>query len=244
MERKKKKRTKWLHLVMKKSLNDAWPAEFGGRSKWDTDRLVKPWRDLPGNGTIKMHVEAQFDCVRLQSLPQSPQVSRKKNQLISVLDQVREMVRTLFLSHCNDNKSFNLFAICNKSQPNEPVFHLRVHPPVRFTPQGSPLLLVSVFNHQLARQFIGQGKLDAEENQFDFHRIITERVSREVCTIRTSSANELDLFTYVLRVNSTKMRRGAWQSKNLPRGEYSPWMPTFVTPLYIEHISNECTHSN
>jgi hypothetical protein len=35
----KKKRKKWFHLVMKKSLNDAWPTEFSGRSKLTT-RIV------------------------------------------------------------------------------------------------------------------------------------------------------------------------------------------------------------
>ena len=120
-----------------------------------------------------------------------------------------------------------------------PVFHLRVHQPVRFTPQGSPLLLVTVINHTIARRLIADGLLGAEENNFEFHRLITERVSREVCTIRAST-EELELFNYVLRVNSTKMRRGAWQSKNLPRGETSPWMPTFVSPLYVENLRNIC----
>jgi len=81
--------------------------------------------------------------------------------------------------------------------------------------------------------------LETQENQFEFHRIITERVSREVCIIRVSS-DELDLFSNVLRVNSTKMRRGAWQSKNLPRGDNTPWMPTFVSPLYVEDLINIC----
>ena len=221
----------YMRVVMNKSLNYAWPKEFGGRSKWDPDRL-KHWKDLASNGTLKMHIEAQFDC---DSLKLDAGVRRKSRT--PLLDEVREIVRTLFYSHCNN--AFYLFAICDKSKPNVPVFHLRVHPPVRFTPQGSPLLLVSVINHQLASRFIQQGQLDPQENQFEFHRIITERVSREVCIIRVSS-DELDLFSYVLRVNSTKMRRGAWQSKNLLRGDNTPWMPTFVSPLYVEDMINIC----
>lgn len=38
------------------------------------------------------------------------------------------------------------------------------------------------------------------------------------------------LLRYVLRLNSTRMRRTAWQSKNLPRGE--SWFHTFLSPLY------------
>jgi hypothetical protein len=38
-------------------------------------------------------------------------------------------------------------------------------------------------------------------------------VSREVRATQMSSAEELDLFHYALRVNSTRMRRSAWHSK-------------------------------
>ena len=129
METKKKRNSKWLHLVMKKSLNDAWPAGFGGRSKWDTDLLIKPWRDFPSNGTLKMHIEAQFDCVQLLS-------NHPQNR--TVLDQVRGLMRTLFYSHCNDIESFNLFAIYDNSQLDVPVFHLRIHPSGPLHPSRLP----------------------------------------------------------------------------------------------------------
>ena len=80
METKNKKK-KWPHLVLKKSLNDAWPSEFGGRSKWDTERLINPWRDLPSNGTFKMHVEAQFACSQLHS-------NLRQIRTTTLLDQV------------------------------------------------------------------------------------------------------------------------------------------------------------
>lgn len=218
---------------MQKSLNDAWPNEFGGRSKWDPDRL-KRWQDLDSGtvGTLKMHVQAQFNCddlfleKRFWSDNEAP-----------VLNGVREIVRALFYSHCHN--SFFLFAIYDDRKPNKPVFHLRIHS-VRCTPQMSPLLLLSVIDHHLAEQLMEQQKLEAEQNNFDFHRLITERVSREVCAIRVSSTEEVDLFRYLLRVNSTRMRRGAWQSKNLPRGESSPFMATFVSPVYQEDLSDVC----
>ena len=79
----------------------------------------------------------------------------------------------------SNRRSFFLFAIYDHL--DEPVFHIRVQPPIRFTPQGSPLLLMSVIDHQLAKQLIAEGKLDEELNQSEFHRIITQGVSREVC---------------------------------------------------------------
>ena len=175
-----------------------------------------------------MHVEAQFLCRYLHYSGYKKELFENSPIKSTTLDQVREIVRALFYGHYYN--SFYLFAIYDEKE--ELMFHLRVQPPVRFTPQGSPLLLVAVIDHQLARQLIADGKLNTEENQYEFHRIITQGVSREVCTIRTSSTEEMDLFRYSLRLNATRMRRGAWQSKNLPRGETSPWMPTFVSPLY------------
>lgn len=190
-----------------------------------------------------MHVDAQFSCdllsldKRLVCISNPPQIYTVSK---TALDEVREIIRAIFYGHYR--LSFNLFAIYDHLQSDEPVFHLRVQPPFRITPQGSPLLLISVIDHQLARQLIANGNLDSEENQFEFHRLITERVSRPVCDIRASSMEEIDMFRYVLRLNSTRMRRGVWQSKNLPRGETSPWLPTFLSPLYVETIQDDCVN--
>ena len=224
---RKSKKKKRIQLWLKKSVKDAFPGDFGGRSKWDVDLFTKPWRDVATNGDLKKHLEAQFSCDNLHSnLPSNSFTS---------LTNVRRIVQHIFLSHCDHPFSF-LFAIHDRDA-TAPTFHLRVQPPIRFTPQGSPLLVVSVIDYQFANQLIDHGKLDRETLQSDFHRLITQGVSREMCVIRTSSSEETDLFRYSLRLNSTKMRRCAWQSKNLPRGEFSPWLPTFISPLYAENIS-------
>ena len=91
------------------------------------------------NGTLKIHLEAQFDCPRLHSSP--------KLSATTALDQVREMVRTLFDAHCNPSAA-------NRSifSPQEPIECTRLpspRPPTcPLTPQGYPLLLVSVIDHQ------------------------------------------------------------------------------------------------
>ena len=107
----RRRRKKWKSDFIsfwRKVWTRAWPKEFGSRFEWETDLIIKPWRDLPSNGTLKMRFEAQFDCPRLHT---SPQLCATP-----ALDQVREIVRTLFDGHCS--KSLNLFAICDKSQPN------------------------------------------------------------------------------------------------------------------------------
>ena len=222
-----------IRIIAKKCIDDAWPGDYGGRSKWDINRL-RPWKDLGKNENLKNHIEAQFDCCSFY-------MSRRCMKIPSPLTplcEVRDTIRAIFYSHYQNK--FQLMAVTGPSNPDHPVFFFRLHPPVRFSPHGSPLLLVSVIDYSRLKELIIQGKVDWDEFQSDYHRLITERVSKDVCVIRASTDAELLVLRYVLRVNSTRMRRSAWQSKNLPRGQDTPWICTFLTPLYSETITNTC----
>ena len=228
-KKNKKKKKKFIHLVLKKSLNDPFPADFGGRSKWDLN-LLKPWKEIEGHGTLKMHIEAQFHCDYFMMEKLSYKIPNP-----SSLDEVREIVRAIFYGYY-----FNSYLLFSIFYLEEPIFYVKVQQKVRLAPNGSPLLIASVNDCQLAQQLIVKGELDPAQYQADFHRIFTEGVSQQVCTISASSIQELDLLRYAFRVNSTKMRRSVWQSINLPRGENSPWMASFVAPLYTEMCDFEC----
>ena len=210
-KKNKNKKKKIIVLNLKKSLNEPFPADFGGRSKWDL-KLLKPWKEIKGHGTLKRHIEAQFNCDYL-----SMDKYLFKSSVLSPLDEVREIVRAIFYGYYFN--SIFLFSICYL---DEPIFHFKVQPTVRFSPLGSPLLIASVDDYQLAQQLMAKDALDPAQYQADFHRVFTEGVSRPVCTICASSFQEVELLRYVFRANSTKMRRSIWQSKNLPRGENSP----------------------
>ena len=163
----------------------------------------------------------------------------------SHLNEVREIVRAIF--HGFFHNSIHLFVVhtyCDQHDEYEPFIHLKVQTPLRFSPQGAPFLLVSVLDNKLADEFVRDGKYDSEILQSDYCRIFTQGVAREFRSIFTSSREESNLFRYLLRVNSTKMRRSAWQSKNLPRGEGSPWMATFLSPLYAEDIEQRCSQAH
>ena len=178
---------------------------------------------------LKEHIEAQFICE-----DRFYEKRCLKPASCTPLQEVREIIRAIFFGHCNN--SIFLFSIVDGLNSDKPVFHVRVNLPIRFTPRGAPFLLISVIDQQLIDQLIIEGNFDQETYEANYHRIITEGVSREVCFIRTSSAEEVDLLRYVLRWNATRMRRTAWQSKNLPRGDDSPWLSTFIAPLYGEDI--------
>lgn len=58
--------------------------------------------------------------------------------------------------------------------------------------------------------------------------------------IETKVAETMDLLRYLLRLNSTKVEPDPWQLANLPLGEDSPWMASFISPLYSELILDCC----
>ena len=162
-----RKRKKFIHFVVKKSLNEPFPSEFGGRSKWDSDRL-KPWKDLKGHGSLDMHLEAQFDdCFSLNMEKILLIVSPEQ----STLDHVREIVRTIVHNfYYNSIYLFVVHTFCQQHQVYEPVFHLRLHQPVRISPQGTPFLLASVMIPNLLKNLKGK------ENTI---RLLTNRITTE-----------------------------------------------------------------
>ena len=224
-------------IIANKSVDDAWPEEYGGRSKLDVN-LLRPWKDTFSDRLLEQHIEAQFQCEHLFMMKQTTKLTTP----MPPLDRVRAIIRNIFHSH--HHNSFQLMAIHGPENPNNPIFFIRVHPPVRISPKGSPFLLASVIDYNKLDELIEQEKVDREAFQSHYHQIITEGVSKEVWDIRASTIEELIILRYKIRVNSTKMRRSAWQSKNLPRGSNHPWISTFVTPLYKENIKMNCLNLN
>ena len=190
---------------------------------------LPPWKDLVSNGSLSVHLGAQYDWSVISKW--GPSIRGFKPST------VREFMQGVLTNHFHHPFTY-LFAVHYQSSRN-PAFGMRVQPPVRFTPDGSPLLLVSVVDFQVVFDLMIKGKLEEESFGSEFHRIITEGVSRPVGVFELPD-EEVELLRYVLRLNSTRMRRSAWQSKNLPRGENSPWLPTFISPVYAENINPKC----
>ena len=127
---------KSIEIVAKKCVDDAWPGDYGGRSKWDINYL-RPWKQLSINGFLRDHIEAQFQCKDLQFM----KLCLKRSEPLTSLDEVRDIIRAVFYGHYNN--AFQLMAVHGPAKPDDPIFLIRIHPPVRFSPHSSPLLLVS-----------------------------------------------------------------------------------------------------
>jgi hypothetical protein len=59
--------------------------------------------------------------------------------------------------------------------------------------------------------------------------------------LSTLNPEEEKLLRYILRLNSTKIIPTTWQKKNLPLGENSPWLATFISPLYDDHPNDQAS---
>ena len=226
-----KGKNKFVHLTLKKSLSDLWPVEFDiNRRKWDVESLSL-FKNCNRNGVLDDHVAAQFGCAPLvaQLIPR-----KTVDDNISPLEDLRRIVKSIFST---SKISMDVMVIYSPDSPL-PVFHLLVHLPIRFPPQDYPLLLVSVFDFQIMKQLAEQDNSEAEQLQLDYECIIKPEF--DVHEIEAHSTETIPLLRYLLRLNSTKIKPSTWQLENLRLRKNSPWMCSFISPLYAEHLVNCC----
>ncbi len=223
-------KTRSIDLVLKKALYEPWPCEFQAttQSRWNVDNL-KPWKDgSEVESQLTTHLGVQFKMNELRSQNEQKTDLRSK---MSALNHVRGVIFSLMES----NEEF--VCIRRKDSPQSPVWYIRVHLPVRVSPLGSPILLLSAIDHRLYEKLNSQGKVDVQQSSDDYTRIFdAPRYKKDpdgnMLILWTFNSEQEQLLRYVLRLNSTKIMPSNWQKKNLPQGENSSWLATFVSPLY------------
>ncbi len=230
------RKDRFVDLILTKATREPWPCEFRPieNSKFSVERF-KPWEDKKKN-SLAIHLSAQFNITFLMNNP--------SELMTSALNEVREIIKTLFVGTTVHGRE--LFAIQRRSKSStksssSAEWYVRAHLPIRTTPAGSPILILSVVDNRLAETLAESKKLDKEQSLADFTRIFAQRLnaSENLLTTFMNSEEEVQLWRYVLRLNSTKMVPSAWQKKNLPLGENSPWLATFVVPLYNDSPVNK-----
>jgi hypothetical protein len=226
--------TRSIDLILKKALYEPWPFEFQAttESRWNVDNL-KPWKDgseLESELIIHLGLQYKMMDVIRSNLSQNEQKTDFRSNM-SASKQVRRVIDSLMLN----NQEF--VCIRRKDSPQTPNWYIRVHLPVRVSPLGSPILLLSAIDIRSYEKFSLQGKVDVQQSSDDFNRIFEaprykKNPDGDMSTIWTFNSEEEQLLRYVLRLNSTKIVPSTWQKKNLPQGENNSWLATFVSPLY------------
>lgn len=218
-----------VRVVARKLIYEPWPREFNHVPKWDVDRLIN-WDSIYSHKELSVHLSAQFCFRDLHS--QALGIEDESNT--TALNEVRQIIRTLFVESLINGHHY--FIIRDKTNCEKiPDWYLRVHLPILFSPLGNPMLVISANDHQMARKLIDFGKLDKSQGMVDFEKVFARESLSEIVTVFTDTEEEAALLRYVLRLNSSKMKPNCWQSGYLPCGKDSPWLSTFLSPLYVDH---------
>lgn len=235
-----------IQMILMKSIYephpDDWRTEQSEKSCWNLASL-KEWDSQCLLRDLNFHLSAQFDFADLKrqmlNREQPPITGRGAG-----LRGVREIIRTIFQSTVLDGN--RLFVIRSKDDPSLKNFwFIRVHLPIRISPLGSPLLLVTANDHRLAQKFVDRGQLEQSKATEDFKRIFVEggdpsSTVSGVCPIFVQSDEEESLLRYHLRLNATKLLHGEnWPVKDLPVGENSPWLASFISPSYVDQAGTD-----
>ena len=208
-----------IKVVGAKALHDLWPEDvIGDQFRWNVDTLQLHCTD---RFALQMHLKSQHRLAFFVN----PTIALKEAD--AVLTGIRLMIQAIFNSAVRDNEP--LIRTILKETPNTTEWLIRVHLPVRTSPRGAPVLLLSAVN---LSQMGSQGKQMSRKelkNIFDEHGL-----QNTFTNFNFHSAEEIQLFRNILRFNSTKIQLTEWQKKNLPQSGDSQWLATFIQPLYFD----------
>lgn len=209
-------------MILTKAVREPWPVEFlaAENSRLIVERL-KPWKENNAS-FLEHHLNTQFNITMLM---------KPSDTLASALHRVREIIKTIFLQAIRGQEFFAIKRPERSSSTEKIDWWLRVHMPVRISPNRGPILMLTALDYQLSENLTKSGTQSKQEATADFFRIFNQ-ASKDV---RIKSEEDAQLLRYVLRLNSTKMVLSTWHKKNLPSGENSPWLATFISPLYNEY---------
>ena len=202
-------------IVAAKAINDIWPEDIiRDQFRWNADTL-QPWTDMK---LIENHLKSQLQVEDMLN----PSATL---QSTNTLTRVRTLISTLFDAVM---KKKQLFLQVRLEGSPRTEWVIRAHFPFRTSPHGAPLLLLTALDQ---RQIdLGQAKGAKQLSKKEFNQIFYGPPKM----VHLKTAGELELLRYILRLNSVKIEPTAWQKEHLPQGGDSPWLATFIRPLYLD----------
>ena len=243
-----------IQVVLKKALNEPWPYDFNLKPKWDVDKF-KSWKELNPYETLDElynHVCVQKGFQQLKNYLGMDVFGNSAHlpevRLLLPMDIARNTIGTILMQV--QTKGCEFFAILKAPAPGQtlsstanekPLFFIRAHPPILSSPFNGPMILLSVLDCRLSEKLVKKGHLKEKNAKEDFERIFhTRNKMATPMILRTNTEDSTSLLRYVFRLNSTKMKPSSWQEENLPLGNCSPYLATFLSPLYLDHFPLNC----
>ena len=225
-----------IDIVAEKALHDLWPDDGiqPERFRWNAEKL-EPWMDNLGHQYLEYHLHFQLsprDWEDDWSLPSHP--ARGKTDAWIRLRVIIGDILKLAVEK-KDQLRFQL-KIDESSETAD--WYVRAHLPIRTSPLGTPILLLSAVDQRLSERLQREGKLDKDRAKKDLHRIYGHVSEEEKIVIAIPTVEVARLLRYTLRLNSTKIRPNEWQKENLPQGKpTSPCLSTYVGCLYWDDLA-------
>ena len=218
-----------VEAVLEKAIYELWPEDIiNDPLRWDAEKLA-PWTDKEA---LRMHLNwHQFRQDYLIS-----KAKKIEKPEVDVMTKVREIILSIFVNAIQHRHE--RFQLKIEGSTDSPDWFIRAHPPVRTSPRGTPVLLLSALDHHLQERLEREGKLDIDRSKKHFHRIYGH-VPAEQKVVITIDTEVAQILRYILRLNCTKILPTSWQTENLPQGKSpSPWLATFVRPLYRDSVKD------
>lgn len=180
--------------------------------------LAEPW---PYQFIVKSDSRWEVDNLR----PWNPKIELilHENPITSPLFSMQNCVNNVF-KHVQSEKSKTFIV---KTTNEEELWRIIVRHPVLESPDGTPMLSISALDLRLAANSKNQVLSDTFQSVFDQNKVSS-------VIIRLHSLESADLFRYLLRLNSLKVVPSRWQKEYLPLGEDSPYLASYITPLYLD----------
>ena len=204
--------------------------------RWDSEAL-ETWDD-------EETLAARLDSLVLlddHKTSETPIISEAQQ----VSQQVRYVIRDLFVAATQQSDQ-PLFQVRVKGSTKDTAWFIRAHPPVRTSPDGDPILLLSVMDHHLAEGMEdGDEQLDTSRATEDFLAAFdslntTTKVDPVVISLDAVEGGQF--LRYILRRNAAKIQPTPWQVDNLPSigKPECPWLlASFVQPFWDDDLDDD-----
>ena len=174
-----------IEIVLEKAHCNLWPEDIiHERFRWNAEELA-PWTDPE---QLKMHLLYQYRQDDL--ITDNPETD--------VMTKVRDIIRGIFGGVIHFG--YDHIQLEVEGSTDSPDWFIRAHPPVRSSPHGTPILLLSVLDHHLQERLGSQGNWDISRSKKSFHRIYGHFTSKLVVPIsRPKSPNCFATFSTSIR---------------------------------------------
>ena len=224
-----------IRLHLQKAIYEPWPTQFTSRWNYTADDLP-PFKYVGDDHLMELsvHLEQQFECGKIPNTPENLSFIHFRLAICRMFEFVVKNQHEFFMIAASGNEDVNIPA----SEAAEPDWYVKVHLPIRCDKNANPMLLLSVFDCNLAPKLVSRGEISEEKIDADFKRLFSCEAnsdSKNMPLITLTSRRASQLFRCLLRYNSNQIFPSQWQEQNLPLGENTPWLATFLSPCFSQY---------